>query len=224
MTNLKSIVSRIERIREEKKALTGDEREVFSEAKSDGYDVKVLRRVLQRRAAGGAACDEFDTLVAMYENELGGKAIARDAIKAGATVREAAKKAGISVGAAQAQRSKINIPEHDPDTGEISEPPAGASSQHATDSDPVAAAPSPAAVPAGDPAIGPQTIKMIAAIADNPVSDEVARIAIQTAQLADAGQLRAADAIVKVVKAADDFDAARDIPAYLRREKPAVLA
>lgn len=147
--DLRNIVAAIERIRDDKKGLSADEGLEFAKAKSAGFDGKALRRVLQRRAMDDAARDEFDALVDMYENALGGKAVARDAIKAGATVRQAAKKAGISVGAAQAQRSKIQIPEHDAETGEIiPASPAGAFPKGATDSDPVDAA--PPAIPAGD--------------------------------------------------------------------------
>ncbi|HEV7324120.1 MAG TPA: DUF2312 domain-containing protein, partial [Bosea sp. (in: a-proteobacteria)] len=40
---LKSIVQRIERLEEEKKTISDDIKEVYSEAKANGYDVKVLR-------------------------------------------------------------------------------------------------------------------------------------------------------------------------------------
>jgi uncharacterized protein (UPF0335 family) len=46
---LKSIVQRIERLEEEKKTIADDIKEVYSEAKANGYDVKVLRKVISIR-------------------------------------------------------------------------------------------------------------------------------------------------------------------------------
>ena len=46
---LRAFVQRIERLEEEKSALAGDIREVYSEAKGTGYDVKVLRQVIRLR-------------------------------------------------------------------------------------------------------------------------------------------------------------------------------
>ena len=46
---LRAFVQRIERLEEEKGALAGDIREVYSEAKGTGYDVKVLRQVIRLR-------------------------------------------------------------------------------------------------------------------------------------------------------------------------------
>ena len=43
---LKSIIERIERLEEEKQAIAGDIRDVFAEAKANGYDVKTLRKVV----------------------------------------------------------------------------------------------------------------------------------------------------------------------------------
>lgn len=146
MSELRSIVAEIERIRDAKKDLAKDESRQFAAAKAADIDGKALRTVLKRRAMGAAAAREFDDLVTMYENALGGKAVAAKAIKAGATVREAAKIAGIGYGTAQ--RSKTQVLDHDPATGEIKEPPAGGTPQP----DPTQAAPSSPddGVPAGD--------------------------------------------------------------------------
>lgn len=43
---LRSLIERIERLEEEKKALSGDIRDVFAEAKSAGFDVKIMRAIL----------------------------------------------------------------------------------------------------------------------------------------------------------------------------------
>lgn len=105
---LASLVKRIEAVREEKKLLSGSERDLFAEAKGKNIDGKALRRVLQRRAMDDADREAFDGLVDQYEQALAGKAVAAAALKAGATVREAATKGGISVGAAHAQKTKIS--------------------------------------------------------------------------------------------------------------------
>ena len=42
---LRSLIERIERLEEEKKALSGDIRDVFAEAKSAGFDVKIMRAI-----------------------------------------------------------------------------------------------------------------------------------------------------------------------------------
>lgn len=68
---LRSLVDRIERILEEKKALTVDVKDIYSEAKSAGFDVKVLRKVIIRRAFERAEIEEMDTLQDVYERALG---------------------------------------------------------------------------------------------------------------------------------------------------------
>ncbi|MCC7283773.1 MAG: DUF2312 domain-containing protein [Acetobacteraceae bacterium] len=67
---LRSIVERIERLEEEKKALAGDIRDIFQEAKSAGFDTKVLRQVLRLRRMDQAALQEQDTLLDLYRRAL----------------------------------------------------------------------------------------------------------------------------------------------------------
>ena len=67
---LRSIVERIERLEEEKKALAGDISDIFREAKSAGFDIKVLRHVLRLRQMGQAALQEHDTLLDLYRRAL----------------------------------------------------------------------------------------------------------------------------------------------------------
>ena len=64
---LKSVVARIENLNEEIKALQGDRKDVYSEAKGSGFDVKVLRKLIQRRAMDAAARDEQHALLELYE-------------------------------------------------------------------------------------------------------------------------------------------------------------
>lgn len=67
---LRSLVERIERLDEERKALTEDIKDIYSEAKSAGFDTKVLRKVVMRRKAERAALEEMDTLQDVYERAL----------------------------------------------------------------------------------------------------------------------------------------------------------
>lgn len=67
---LRSFIERIERLNEEIKALNADKSEVFKEAKSTGFDVKVMRAVIQRRAKDGFERDEFDELLELYERAI----------------------------------------------------------------------------------------------------------------------------------------------------------
>ncbi len=67
---LRSIVERIERLEEEKKALSGDIKDIFQEAKSAGFDIKVLRQVLRLRRMDQAQLQEQDTLLDLYRRAL----------------------------------------------------------------------------------------------------------------------------------------------------------
>ncbi len=71
---LKSIVQRIERLEEEKKALAGDIKEVYAEAKSQGFDTKVLRKVIALRKRDASEKAEEDALIDLYLGALGGAA------------------------------------------------------------------------------------------------------------------------------------------------------
>lgn len=82
---LKSLVSRIERLQEEKAALQEDIAAVFQEAKSSGFDTKIMREVLKIRRMDKHERDERETLVQLYMDALGDLAttpLGRAAIKA----------------------------------------------------------------------------------------------------------------------------------------------
>ena len=68
---LKHYFERIERLAEEKKAIGQDMKDVLLEAKLKGFDVKIMRILLKRRAMAKAERDEQDTLVAVYEGAVG---------------------------------------------------------------------------------------------------------------------------------------------------------
>ena len=61
-----SFIERIERIDEELKALNEGKREVFSEAKGEGFDVKVLKEILRLRKQDQDERDEQDSLLDLY--------------------------------------------------------------------------------------------------------------------------------------------------------------
>ena len=68
---LRSIVERIERLEEERKALGGDIRDIYAEAKSAGFDVKVLRQLIRMRRQEPADVEEQETLLDVYRRALG---------------------------------------------------------------------------------------------------------------------------------------------------------
>ncbi len=68
---LKSIVERIERLEEEKKTITDDIKEVYSEAKANGYDVKVLRKVISIRKRDLRERREEEAILDLYLQAVG---------------------------------------------------------------------------------------------------------------------------------------------------------
>jgi uncharacterized protein (UPF0335 family) len=68
---LRSLVERIERLEEEKAALAGDIRDVFAQAKGNGFDLKVLRQVLRLRKMNNADRQEQESLLDIYKRALG---------------------------------------------------------------------------------------------------------------------------------------------------------
>jgi uncharacterized protein (UPF0335 family) len=68
---LKSFIDRIEKLEEERKAISGDIRDVYSEAKGVGYDVKTMRRIVQLRKQDVAERDEEEQLLDVYAHALG---------------------------------------------------------------------------------------------------------------------------------------------------------
>jgi len=67
---LKSFVDRICRLEEEKKALGEDVKDIYSEAKSTGFDTKILRKVVKRSQMDPDKRREEDDLLDMYEHAL----------------------------------------------------------------------------------------------------------------------------------------------------------
>ena len=69
---LRSFIERIERLEEEKKALADDIREVYSEAKGAGFDVKVMRQLIKLRKMDNDDRSEMEAILDVYERALGG--------------------------------------------------------------------------------------------------------------------------------------------------------
>lgn len=68
---LRSIIERVERLDEERKALQGDIKDIFSEAKSAGFDVKVIKQIIRIRKQEPADVEEQETLLDVYRRALG---------------------------------------------------------------------------------------------------------------------------------------------------------
>ncbi len=68
---LRSFVERIERLEEEKAALGADVREIYSEAKSVGFDSKIIRQVIRLRKLDGSDRREQEELLDLYKTALG---------------------------------------------------------------------------------------------------------------------------------------------------------
>ena len=68
---LRSIVDRIERLEEERKALGSDIKDIYAEAKSAGFDVKVLRQLIRIRKQEPAEVEEIESLLDVYRRALG---------------------------------------------------------------------------------------------------------------------------------------------------------
>ena len=68
---LKSFVERIEKLEEERKAIGGDIRDIYSEAKGVGYDVKTMRKIISIRKVDAAERDEQEQLLDVYKHALG---------------------------------------------------------------------------------------------------------------------------------------------------------
>lgn len=68
---LRSIIERINRLEEDKEALQADIKEVYAEAKGDGYDVKVLRKVVRELKKDRAKRQEEQAITDLYLSALG---------------------------------------------------------------------------------------------------------------------------------------------------------
>lgn len=67
---LRSLIERIERLEKEKNDINRDIRDIFAEAKSVGFDVKIMRAVLKLRKMNAADRDEQEFLLDTYKKAL----------------------------------------------------------------------------------------------------------------------------------------------------------
>jgi uncharacterized protein (UPF0335 family) len=68
---LKAIIERIERLEEEKKTISDDIRDVYAEAKGNGYEVKALRTIVRMRKQDADERREHETILETYMQALG---------------------------------------------------------------------------------------------------------------------------------------------------------
>ena len=68
---LRLLIERIERLEEDKKAISGDIKEVYAEAKANGFDTKILRKVISLRKKDAAEREEEESMLDVYLAALG---------------------------------------------------------------------------------------------------------------------------------------------------------
>lgn len=68
---LRSFIERVERLEEEKAVIAGDIKEVYAEAKGEGYATKILRQVIRLRKMDRAERQEQEALLELYLSALG---------------------------------------------------------------------------------------------------------------------------------------------------------
>ncbi len=68
---LRTLIERIERLEEDKAAIALDIKEIFAEAKSEGYDTKTLRKVVRIRKQDKAKRQEEEAILDLYLSALG---------------------------------------------------------------------------------------------------------------------------------------------------------
>lgn len=69
-TRLNSLIERIERLEEEKKGISSDIRDIYSEAKGVGFDVKIMKAIIKLRKMNQADRDEQEFLLETYRKAL----------------------------------------------------------------------------------------------------------------------------------------------------------
>tara|TARA_R110000822_G_scaffold11505_9_gene42034 strand:- start:546 stop:857 length:312 start_codon:yes stop_codon:yes gene_type:complete len=68
---LKAIIERVEKLEEEKQTIAGDIKEVYAEAKANGFDAKILREIVKLRKMDSAERQEREAILELYMNALG---------------------------------------------------------------------------------------------------------------------------------------------------------
>ena len=68
---LKSIILRVEKLEEEKAALVADIRDVYAEAKGNGFDIKTIRQIIRLRKLDISVREEAETILQIYMAAIG---------------------------------------------------------------------------------------------------------------------------------------------------------
>lgn len=68
---LRLFIERIERLEEERKGIADDVRDVYSEAKGQGYDAKIMRQIVRLRKMSHQDRQEMETILDLYKSALG---------------------------------------------------------------------------------------------------------------------------------------------------------
>jgi uncharacterized protein (UPF0335 family) len=68
---LRSFIERIERLEEEKSTLSEDIKEVYSEAKGTGFDIKIMRQIIRLRKMEAGDRSEMEEILDVYKRALG---------------------------------------------------------------------------------------------------------------------------------------------------------
>ena len=223
---LKSLVERIEKLEEERKAISGDIKDVYDEAKGTGFDVKTLRKVVGLRKMDSADRDEQATMLDLYcqalgmdgggalivGGELGTVGIVDDkAVKAvellsqGLSVRAVSAETGLSKSSVGRIKQAIEKATPTAVPGEAVPQDAGTGGDGTTTTTPQLASPLRA--------------RLEATISERGTTPEVAAIARDTLGLLESGQVNGAAAVVALTVALAEEDDLR-IPAFLRRPPP----
>lgn len=70
-SHLRAFIERIERLEEEKRAIADDIKEVYAEAKGNGFDAKIMRKIVSMRRQDREKRIEEETILDLYLNALG---------------------------------------------------------------------------------------------------------------------------------------------------------
>lgn len=70
-SHLRSFIERIEKLAEEKKAISDDIKDVYAEAKGNGFDSKIIRHIVKIRREDRDKLREFEEILSLYLSALG---------------------------------------------------------------------------------------------------------------------------------------------------------
>lgn len=71
VTQLRAFIERIERLEEEKKTITNDIKQIYSEAKNSGFDTKAIRAIIRLRKKEDGERQEEEAMIDLYKDALG---------------------------------------------------------------------------------------------------------------------------------------------------------